>query len=186
MSNNQKMDDQEMNQQTMADALHAGEPLPELAEKLRLFGQLVGSWHVKVVNYKRDGTAQEVEAEWHFGWVLEGRAIQDVWIAPKRILRPLVPPEALGDYGTTLRFYDPKIDAWRSTWIGPVKGYVIPFIAREVEGEIVLEGRLESSVAMKWIFSEITKDSFRWRSMESTDDWTTERKVQEMFCTRSA
>ena len=158
-------------------------PLPELAEKLQLFGQFVGSWDAEVINYKSDGTAQTVEAEWHFGWVLEGRAIQDVWVAPKRDLRSSM-PNALGDYGATLRFYDPKIDAWRSTWIGPVKGFVIPFIARQIDDEIVLEGRLETGIQMKWIFSEITKDSFRWRSVESNDDWTTKRKVQEMFCRR--
>ncbi len=172
-----------MSQSAMIEVLQVNEPLPELAEKLQLFGQFVGSWDAKVINYKPDGTLQTVEAEWHFGWVLEGRAIQDVWIAPKRALRPLM-PNALGDYGATLRFYDAKIDAWHSTWIGLVKGFVIPFIARQIDDEIVLEGRLETGTQMKWIFSEITKDSFRWRSVESNDDWTTKRKVQEMFCRR--
>lgn len=168
----------------MIEVLQASEPLSESAEKLQLFGQFVGGWDAEVVNYKPDGTAQTVEVEWHFGWVLEGRAIQDVWIAPKRELRASAAKDALGDYGATLRFYDPKINAWRVTWIGPVKGYVIPFIARQIGDEIVLEGSLETGTAMKWIFSEITKNSFRWRSIESTDDWQTERKVQEMFCRR--
>lgn len=172
-----------MNQTTMIEVLQASEPLPELAEKLQLFGQFVGCWDVEVVNYKPDGTAQTVEAEWHFGWVLEGRTIQDVWIAPKRSLRSSS-ENAPGDYGATLRFYDPKIDAWRSTWIGPVKGYVIPFVAREIGDEIVLEGKLENGILVKWIFSEITENSFRWHSIESTDDWKSERKVQEMFCRR--
>ena len=167
----------------MIEGLQSNEPLPESAEKLQLFGQFVGSWDAEVINYKPDGTLQTVEAEWHFGWVLEGRAIQDVWIAPKRALRRSM-PNAIGDYGATLRFYDEKIDAWRSTWIGPVKGYVIPFIARKIGEEIVLEGKLETGIQMKWIFSEITKDSFRWRSIESADDWRSERKVQEMFCRR--
>lgn len=178
------MEKREMSQQSMIEVLQSNEPLPELAEKLQLFGQFVGSWDAEVINYKSDGTAQTVEAEWHFGWVLEGRAIQDVWIAPKRSLRSSA-KDAPGDYGARLRFYDAKIDAWRSTWIGPVKGFVIPFIARQIADEIVLEGKLETGTAMKWIFSEITKDSFRWRSIESADDWKTERKVQEMFCRRS-
>ena len=173
-----------MNQTTMIEVLQASEPLPELAEKLQLFGQFVGSWDARVVNYKRDGSSQIVEAEWHFGWVLEGRAIQDVWIAPKRSLR-VVEENAPGDYGATIRFYDAKIDAWRSTWIGPVKGKVIPFVARQMNDEIVLEGKLDTESEVKWIFSEITKNSFRWRSMESTDGWGSEIKVQEMFCRRT-
>ena len=172
-----------MSQPPMIEVLQANKTLPELDTKLRLFGQFVGSWNVEVINYKTDGTTRTVEAEWHFGWVLEGRAVQDVWIAPKRSHRSSA-QDATGDYGATLRFYDPTIDAWRSTWIGPVKGYVIPFIGRKIGDEIVLEGKFENGTAIKWIFSEITKNSFRWRSIESTDDWTTERKVQEMFCQR--
>ena len=86
--------------------------------------------------------------------------------------------------GATLRFYDVKIDAWRSTWIGPVKGKVIPFIARQIGDEIVLEGKLETGTEMKWIFSEITKNSFHWRSIESTDGWMRENEIQEMFYRR--
>ena len=168
----------------MTEVLQSSAPLPELAEKLRLFGQFVGSWDARVINYNRDGTSQTVEAEWHFGWVLEGRAIQDVWIAPKRDLRSLM-PDAPGDYGATIRFYDAKIDAWRSTWIGPIKGKVIPFIARQIGDEIVLEGKLETGTEVKWIFLEIEKESFRWRYLESNDGWRSERKVQEMFCRRT-
>jgi hypothetical protein len=173
-----------MNQTSMIEVLQASAPLPELAEKLRLFGQFVGSWDARVINYNADGTSLTVEAEWHFGWVLEGRAIQDVWIAPKRDLR-LAGENSTGDYGATLRFYDAKIDVWRSTWIGPINEKVIPFLARQSGDEIVLEGKLDTETEVKWIFSEIKIDSFRWRSLESNDGWTSERKVQEMFCRRT-
>ena len=173
-----------MNQTTMIEVLQASAPVGEMAEKLRLFGQFVGSWDAQVVNYKPNGNSQTVEAEWHFGWVLEGRAIQDVWIAPKRSLR-VAEENATGDYGATIRFYDAIIGAWRSTWIGPVKGKIIPFIARQINDEIVLEGKLDTETEVKWIFSEITKKSFRWRSIESIDGWGSEIKVQEMFCRRS-
>jgi hypothetical protein len=172
-----------MSQGTMIEALQANGPLLNLAEELQLFGQFVGGWDVQVINYEPDGSSQTIEAEWHFGWILEGRAIQDVWIAPKRSLR-VAEKDAPGDYGATIRFYDAKIDAWRSTWIGPVKGKVIPFIAREIDDEIVLEGKLETGTELKWVFSEITKESFRWRSVESADGWTSELKVQEMLCRR--
>jgi hypothetical protein len=124
-----------------------------------------------------------VQGEWHFGWVLEGRAIQDVWIAPKRSLRAESKGMS-GEYGATVRFYDPKIDAWRSTWIGPAKGYVLPFIARQIGEEIVLEGNFESGKSRKWIFSDITSESFKWRAIESDDGWLTQQKVQEMSARR--
>jgi len=151
--------------------------------KLRLFGQFVGAWDVDITNYPAEGPARQVAGEWHFSWVLEGRAIEDVWIAPKRSLRgPLA--EEVGEYGATLRFYDPRIDAWRSTWHGPVRGVVLPFIGREVGKEIVLEGSFEPGVAMRWIFSDITGRSFHWRAVESRDGWKTERMMQKMVAVR--
>jgi hypothetical protein len=167
----------------MIEALRSDGPHPQLAPKLQLFGQFVGSWDVEITNHKPDGSREVVQGEWHFGWVLEGRAIQDVWIAPKRSLRE-TSRGITGDYGATLRFYDPKIDAWRSTWIGPAKGYVLPFIARQVGDEIVLEGNFESGKSRKWIFSDITNESFKWRAIESDDGWLTQQKVQEMSARR--
>jgi hypothetical protein len=168
----------------MIDTLRSNGPHPELAAKLQLFGQFVGSWDVEIINYKPDGSREVVPGEWHFGWVLEGRAIQDVWIAPKRSLRSQSKGVS-GDYGATLRFFDPKIDAWRSTWIGPAKGYVLPFIACQIGDEIVLEGSFESNKRRKWIFSDITGETFKWRAIESDDGWTTQQKVQEMSARRS-
>jgi hypothetical protein len=171
------------NLSAMIEALGSDGPHPDLGPKLQLFGQFVGSWDVEITNYKADGSREVVQGEWHFGWVLEGRAIQDVWIAPKRSLRETA-NGVTGDYGATLRFYDPKIDAWRSTWIGPVKGYVLPFIARQIGDEIVLEGNFESGKSRKWIFSAITSESFKWRAVESDDGWLTQQKVQEMSARR--
>ncbi|MGH8433084.1 MAG: hypothetical protein ACRERX_01085 [Pseudomonas sp.] len=167
----------------MLEALHAEGPHPGLAGKLRLFGQFVGSWDVEVINYLSDGSRRVMDAEWHFGWVLEGRAIQDVWIAPRRGMRRQSSDE-WGDYGTTLYFFDLELGAWRSTWIGPCKGYVKPFIARPVGNEIVLEGAFMPGSLSRFIFSEITPDSFHGRHLESRDDWASQVLHQEMHARR--
>ena len=167
----------------MLSALGAAVPSPALADKLALFGQFIGSWDLKIIYYASDGTViREMPGEWHFGWVLEGRAIQDVWIAPKRALRASC--ENGEEYGTTLRFFDAGLNAWRSTWIGPVKSMVRPFIARLVGSEIILDGSFDEGIRTRWIFSEITLGAFRWRAIESRDDWKTHRLVQEMFASR--
>ena len=69
--------------------------------------------------------------------MLEGRAIQDVWTAPRRELRGK-PGHELGDHGASLR----------------------------VGEEIVLEGSFAPGQATRWIFSDITPDSFRWRHVD--------------------
>ncbi len=168
---------------SFSSVLTARDAHPAHADKLRLFGQFVGAWDVDVHNFPADGPARMVAGEWHFAWVLEGRAIEDVWIAPKRAQRGSG-PVAAGEYGATLRFYDPQIDAWRSTWHGPVRGVVMPFIGRQVGSEIVLEGSFEPDVATRWIFSDITSQTFRWRAVESRDGWRTERMTQRMFARR--
>lgn len=65
-------------QQSLSTPFTQRAPHREFTEELRLFGQFVGSWDVEVINYLPDGTRHVMPAEGHFGWVLEGRAIQDV------------------------------------------------------------------------------------------------------------
>ena len=171
-----------MNTNSMLEALQATGPHPEYAEELMLFGQFVGAWDIDLTNIEPDGTRVESKAEWHFGWALEGRAILDVWTAPRLSLRGQTEPY---EYGATLRFFDPTISAWRSTWIGPVRHLVRPFIARQVKNEIILEGSFEPGGQTRWIFSHITPTSFHWRNLESSDDGATWTKVQEMVAHRA-
>jgi hypothetical protein len=49
---------------------------------MMLYGQFVGSWQGTVLVHLPDGAPRESTCEVNFGWALEGRAIQDVWIAP--------------------------------------------------------------------------------------------------------
>jgi hypothetical protein len=163
----------------MIEALRAAVPRPELADRLALFGRFVGSWDVERTGHAADGTSFTVLGEWHWGWVLDGRAIQDVFICPARSLRtePVPPP---GEWGTVLRFFDPAIDAWRATWISPVTGLVHRFVAREVGDEIVLSGATDDGHPLRWIFSDIAADSFRWRSEESADGGETWRTTVTM------
>lgn len=169
----------------MLGALGAPGPHPKWAEKLNLFGQFVGAWDVSITYYPPEGGEQRMEGKWLFGWALEGRAVQDVWIAHRRSLRT-GSEETPTEFGTTVRFYDPAIDAWRSTWIGPVRGVVMPFIGRQVGDEIVLEGSFEPGASTRWIFSEITARAFHWRAEESRDGWQTRRLQQEMKARRRA
>jgi hypothetical protein len=121
-------------------ALAADGPAADRADKLMLFGQFVGDWDVEFTVHNPDGTRQTERAEWHFGWVLEGRAVQDVWIVPRRSERDKA-SAIKSDYGTTIRFYDPAIDAWRVVYASPMHGDLLMFVARQVGDEIVLEGR---------------------------------------------
>ena len=99
------------------DALGADGPAADRAGKMDLYGRFIGSWDLDVMQIAEDGTKRRRKGEWHFGWALEGRAIQDVWIVPPRgELRHGDAAANVNSYGTTLRVYDPRIDAWQIQW----------------------------------------------------------------------
>jgi hypothetical protein len=153
----------------MIDALQADGPYPEHADKLMLFGRLVGSWDIEGRFFDSDGNVtRESTGEWHFGWVLEGRVIQDVLITPPRNVRE--PGQPSKEYGTTIRAYDPKRGGWRVTFIAPVYGTTVNLIAREHDDEIWLEGRGPDNSLLRWTFSEFSDDRVRWQGFISKDE----------------
>ena len=157
------------------NGLGAEGPISELKEKLQLFGQFVGDWVIEEARYPRaDGGVLRAQGEIHFGWILDGRGVQDVFMTRDPKTGKAVP------IGTTVRFYDPKIDAWQSTWISPVQNLVQSFTGRKVGDEIVLESETREGYPEKWIFSEITKNSFRWHAEESHDAGKTWILTEEM------
>ncbi len=169
---------------SMLEALAASGPYPEHADKLRLFGQLVGSWDIEARYFTPDGmVTQERRGEWHFGWALDGRAIQDVIISPPRAeQRQTGAP--FHEYGTTVRFYDPRLDAWQVTFVAPIFGGIVNLIARPASDGIVLEGRAPDGKRYRWTFSEITADAFRWRGYWSVDEGQTWVLDEEMHARR--
>ena len=139
-------------------ALLTNNPAPEHREKLMLFGQFVGSWKFSGFEYHDDGARVTDRGEIHFRWVLQGRAIQDVWLETSRS------DSAQRLYGTTIRFYDPKIDSWKNTFIDPEWGVVTTLNGNQVGSEIVLLGTGSDGSPIRWIFSDIKQDSFHWRA----------------------
>lgn len=163
----------------LIEALHVDRPDLIRADKLMLFGRFVGSWRLA---WTGTDHPTPVLGELHFGWVLGGRAVQDIWILPGRD-QPGAGQPALAFHGSTIRFYDPSIDAWRSTWIEPINGRVRRFIGREVAGDIVLLSD-EERPQLRWRFTDIAPDSFTWRAETSEDDGSTWHDDERMLVTR--
>ena len=154
------------------DALRAEGPAPDRTNKMRLYGWLIGSWRMDAVVHADDGTQHKGAGEIHFGWVLEGRAIQDVWILPGFF------------HGTTLRVYDPGIDAWHILWSDPVKQYYKRQLGRARGQKIVQEGANVSGEGVRWSFTDITPDSFRWLGERSRDGGLTWQLQAEFHASR--
>jgi hypothetical protein len=154
-------------------ALHTDRPAADRADKMGLYSWLLGRWDMDAVVHGDDGRKHTARGEIHAGWVLEGRAIQDVWILPGFF------------YGTTLRIYDPSIDAWHILWSDPLKQLYRRQIGRARGNDIVQDGQDDKGAAVRWSFSEITPNSFRWRGERSPDDGAT-WQLQAEFVVRRA
>jgi hypothetical protein len=144
--------------------LHAQGPDPARAEALQLYGRFVGSWDAEITAHGPDGTSHKANGEIHFDWVLQGRAIQDVWMIPRLSERADASefPIAGNWYGTTLRVYDASIDAWRIYWIDPARNVFRQQIGRARGPDIVQEGTTETGSGTRWSFTNITANSFHW------------------------
>lgn len=171
---------------TFSLALLSDRPAAHFAEQMNIFVPLIGGWDLDIIYYQPDGGVNRtVRGEWHFTWALEGRAVADVWITPPRSEREAVDPPP-GEYGVTLRFFDPAIDAWRSTWHGPVHGIVWPFIGRARGSNFVLERVDAEGGLARWTFSGICRERFNWRAEISQDGGATWRLEQEMHAVRQS
>ena len=160
---------------SFAQALHTDMPAADHADKMALYGWLIGRWEMDSVVHQDDGThTPGPRGEIHFGWVLEGRAIQDVWVLPGVF------------HGTTLRVYDPGLDAWHILWSDPLKQYYARQIGRARGRDIVQEGKDASGTSTRWSFTEITADSFHWLGERSPDGGASWRLQIEFFARRVA
>lgn len=155
------------------DLLPAEGPAPDLAGRMGLYGWLIGDWTMDAVIHAEDGTRHEGKGEIHFGWVLAGRAIQDIWILPGFF------------HGTTLRVYDPGLDAWHILWSDPLKQYYTRQLGRADGKDILQLGKLDDGTPIRWRFTEIAPDSFRWLGDVSPDGGKTWR-LQADFRARRA
>jgi len=137
-----------MNNSDFQSALIAPDCSAEIPEAADVYGWLIGSWDLDVRRFGA-GAEHSGSGEVHFAWVLEGRAVEDVWIMPHT-------------YGMTLRVWDPTIEAWRVTWINPVTGARDELIGRRCGQDLVQVGTHADGTPIRWIFTDITPDSFRW------------------------
>jgi len=143
-------------------------PRPEFEELLRPFAPLIGSWDLDVTWYDDEGkVTRETKGEWHFAYALDGRAVADIWITPSRARRPI---DGDGEWGLSIRLYDPELKAFRSTWMGPAAALVKTFIAHATDDTITLE--TPGPTKTRWAFSDLTPTTFNWRNEDETADGT--------------
>lgn len=153
-----------------------------------IYDPLIGRWEAEALAYLPGGITRRHYWQISFEHALEGRAIQDIWMTPPRSGPRAGQGERWGpfdnQYGTTIRVHDAALDAWRATWIDPCAGYRAELVGRRRNDEIFQEGSGSDGARLRWIFSDIRPDSFRWRA-ELSPDGAQWHKAIEMLARRA-
>lgn len=149
------------------DVLVSSGPSAELGKAADTFSWIIGGWAAEVRDFDEDGSVRTGTGEWWFSWVLEGRAVQDVWIVPPQAERMEKRQTADNRYGSTLRYYDKAADLWRIVWVNPVTGALNALQGRRSGDRIVLDGT-EAGNAIRWTLDDIKPNNFLFRGEEKT------------------
>lgn len=140
--------------QDFMEALISKEKNEALPEEYNYFEKLIGSWSI---DYVDNNDPCVIKGEWHFSWVLEGMAIQDVIILPEY------------EYGTSIRIYNPDTHAWDVAY--GYTGKIIRLEARKQDDMIVLT--YIDDERRKWLFKKIEDTQFHWQNVtvKSNGEW---------------
>ena len=143
------------------------------------FEGLIGDW--SFIWKGSDG--REVEGEWFFRKVLEGCAIEDIFISPSRKTRE-INPQPDGEYGAALRVYNREKRCYDMTYV--CQRYTVHLVVHKKDRKIqceVIPNDPNQKERDKWVFAEITPDSFHWQNITVLGDGT-ERINANIYATR--
>ena len=158
----------------MVTVLRAMGPHPSLGDEAKIFGRLVGTWDVEYTDFSKDGRETHRSGEFIVGWVMDGRALQDVWI-----VNPSGTRQDREVY-TELRYYDPKSRTWPSTFIDVEHASIARFAGGAVgDNRIVFDTQDFDGTDTRWSINDIRPDTFVWREEESRDGGKTWRLLAE-------
>ena len=162
----------------MITALSASRPHVSLGDEAKAFDRLVGTWDCDYTFHAEDGTVSRASGELRFGWIIDGHAMQDIWITyPKE-------PGAERLIGTSVRFLDVTTRLWRVVFVLPALGVLTTVEGRAEGDRIILTGEAGGGSQRRWSFNDIRADSFVWRGERSRDGGKTWRLVEEHHMTR--
>ena len=149
--------------QDFLDALVSPRRAPELADADGIFDFLIGSWDLDAVLYDPEGRKQRTRGEIHASWVLEGRAIQDLFIFPRRADRTGGVPGGDDRYATTIRTYDRRLQAWQINFINPAAPETsAQLIAQRKQKRIEMDGKLSDGTPIRWRYLTVEPHSFHY------------------------
>lgn len=146
----------------------------KIPEEYDWFAPLLGDWDFDYYDLQDGRRTRHVEGEWLFRRALDGTGIEDLFICPSRNTRESN-PQPDGEYGAALRMYNPATKVYDMVYT--TSGSMTLLQVQRENGQIVCT--VVSDVNAKWVFDEVTGDTFHWKNVTVMDDghWRTNCEV---------
>lgn len=156
-------------------ALTSGERSPLLPEEYDWYAPLLGDWDTVYTDGFDQPEPRRVQGEWLFRRGLDGMAILDLFLCPSRASR-VTDPQPDGEYGLSVRMFHPETGSYHMTYVCAQRTTQLEV---KKEGEQIVCTVRENPRA-KWVFSQVTGDSFLWRNITVLDsgEWWVNAQVQ--------
>ena len=152
---------------SFADALISDAATERYPNRMSRFGRLVGRWNVHSRRMdEATGNWHESDFVWVVAFILDGKAVQDVALSPTG--------DGFETISTAVRVYDRDMGAWRVSYFEPERGEYAHLVATAHKRDgIRQDGTRNDGLLIRWNFSKITDQSYRWESFVSEDEGTT-------------
>lgn len=146
-----------------ADVLITDGPNAKAPPEIGQYGQFEGTWKCQSFKRQQDGSWQENPwvSTWVWYYVLDGYAVQDVWI-------PGAGAPETAAMGTNLRIYNTEQDQWHMVWTTHGLNEFDYFNAKYKDGSIIMHGEMPArgqrgAHLAQITFHNITSDYFDWK-----------------------
>jgi hypothetical protein len=155
-------------------ALIASGPHTSLGDQAKVLEQLVGTWDVEYRDIQKDGREKHRTGQFIMAWVLDGRAIQDVWIVDPTEDR------AEREVYAAIQYFDLKSHSWPTVFIDPEHASTAKFTGgASLEGRMVLQTSDLGRPQNRWSFTATGPDSVVFRDEFSSDGGETWKLLSE-------
>lgn len=141
-------------------------PNPKAPAETVQFSFLIGEWSCSTRRMQPDGSvADGPPARWSGRYILDGWAIQDVWVSAQ--------PDGSAFHGTNIRSFNPETGKWDNRWLSQDNLQWKYFSAEKVGETMVMTGEGTDGQGRAFvdrnIFYDIGADSWKWRKDRSYD-----------------
>jgi hypothetical protein len=159
----------------MITELRAAGPSATLGNHAEVLRHLIGTWDVQYMDIPKSGKAIYRTGQLLVGWVMDGRAMEDLWI-----VNPSDPGKDREVYAD-VRYFDPKSGTWPAVFIDPQIASIATFTGGAAgDDRIVLDSQdLVPGQIRRWSFNDIREDSMVFRDDASSDGGKTWARKSE-------